>query len=58
MRGLVHGSTGFDQSVKDDRDDDNPTTDANQPGVEPGASARNHAQEDEPKGAHRAAIVR
>jgi hypothetical protein len=32
MRGLVRGSAGLDQSVKDDRDDDDTAANTNQAG--------------------------
>jgi hypothetical protein len=56
MRGLVRGSAGLDQPVKDDRDDDDTAANANQTGEQSGSSARNHAQKDQPKGAHCARI--
>ncbi len=56
MRGLIRGSAGLDQPVKDDRNDDDTPANADQAGEQSGSSARNHAQEDQPKGAHRARI--
>jgi hypothetical protein len=52
MRGLVCGSTRFDESVKDHRDDDDTAAKADQPSEQPGRCARNHPQKDQPKGAH------
>jgi hypothetical protein len=56
MRGLVRGSAGLDQPVKDDRDDNDTAANANQAGEQSGSSARTHAQKDQPKGAHCARI--
>jgi hypothetical protein len=43
MRGLVRGSAGLDQPVKDDRDDDDTTANANQAREQSGSRARNYA---------------
>jgi hypothetical protein len=56
MRGLIRGSAGLDQPVKDDRDDDDTAANADQAGEQSSSGARNHAQKDQPKGAHRALI--
>jgi hypothetical protein len=58
MRGLVGGCAGFNQPVKHDRDDHNTSADADQAGEHTGSRARNHAQDDEPKGAHVLPFVR
>ena len=47
MRCLVCGSAALDQPVKDDRDDDNPATDADQPGQKTSAYPSDTAQRDQ-----------
>jgi hypothetical protein len=54
VRGLVSGSAGLDEPVKDDRNDDDTAAEADQASKQSGCSARKHAQKDQPKGAHRA----
>lgn len=57
MRGLVRGSAGLDQPVKDDRDNDDTAANADQAGEQSGSGARYRAQKDQPKGAHPALVL-
>jgi len=54
MRGLVCGSTRFDESLKDDRDDDDTAAEADHPASNRAAALETIPKKDQPKGAHRA----
>jgi hypothetical protein len=56
MGGLICGSAGLDQAVKDHRNDDNPPADADQSGEQSGSGTRYRAQKDQPKGVHPALV--